>query len=173
MEPLKEKIYALLNGGDLRSISGSNEVAMLIHSQNDFDVLFDFLNDSSRIIVMRAADSIEKVSRRHSTYLDKHKTVLLGMIADATDKELKWHLAQLVPRLKLDDDEKNNAFEIFKRWLLNENESNIVRVNSIQALYELSYNSKSSKKSFDEILISIEKENIPSINARIRKLKLR
>jgi hypothetical protein len=173
VEPLKEKIYALLNGGDLRSISGSNEVAMLIHSQNDFDVLFDFLNDSSRIIVMRAADSIEKVSRRHSVYLDKHKTALLGMIADATDKELKWHLAQLVPRLKLDDDEKNNAFEIFKRWLLNENESNIVRVNSIQALYELSYNSKSSKKSFDEILISIEKENIPSINARIRKLKLR
>ena len=106
MEPLEEKIYALLNGGDLRSISGSNEVAMLIHSQNDFDMLFCFLSDSNRIIVMRAADSIEKVSRRHSAYLDKHKTVLLGMIADATDKELKWHLAQLVPRLKLDDDEK-------------------------------------------------------------------
>ena len=173
MESLKEKIYVLLDGGDLRSISGSNEVEILIHNQNDFDVLFDFLNYSSRIIVMRAADSIEKVSRRHYAYLDKHKTRLLGMIADVTDKELKWHLAQLIPRLKLNDDEKNNAFEILKRWLLNENESKIVRVNSIQALYELSYNSKSRTKSFDEMLINIEKENIPSINARIRKLKLR
>ena len=72
MESLKEKIYVLLGGGDLRSISGSNEVELFIHNQNEFDVLFNFLNDNRRIIVMRAADSIEKVSRRHAAYMDKH-----------------------------------------------------------------------------------------------------
>ena len=171
MKTVREKLYILLSGGDLRSIGGSAEVVGLIHDQEDFDILFDFLYCGDRLIIMRAADAIEKISRNYTSYLDKYKLSLLGLLADATDKELKWHLAQLVPRLKINSDEKNNAFEIFKKWLLNENESKIVRANSIQALYELSCNSKALTKDFDEILVNIKKENIPSINARIKKLK--
>jgi hypothetical protein len=170
MKTFSEKIYVLLSGGNLRSISGSSEVVKLICNQENFDTLFDFLYNGNRLIVMRAADSIEKISRNHGSYLDKYKTSLLDLITVATDKELKRHLAQLVPRLKLNNDEKNSAFEVLKKWLLNENESKIVRANSIQALYELSYSNKALAKDFDEILNNIEKANIPSINARIRKL---
>jgi len=120
---------------------------------------------------MRAVDSIEKIVRDHNSYLDKHKFSLLDLIAGATDKELKWHLAQLVPRLKLLDEEKNSTFEVLKKWLMDKNESKIVRVNSIQALYELSRGNKTLTESFDEMLNNIREENIPSINARLEKRK--
>ena len=169
----KEKINTLLNGGDLRSISGSNEVVMLIHNQEDFDILFSYLYSSNRLIVMRAADSIEKISRQHSIFLDKYKTNLLELITNAADKELKWHLAQIVSKLNLNGNERNKIFEILKKWTQDKNESKIVRVNSIQTLSEISCNSELLSKSLDKILNTIEKENISSINARIKKLRKR
>ena len=172
METIRDKIKIMLNVGDLRSIGGSNEVVMFIHNQEDFDTLFSYLYDSDRLVVMRAADSIEKISKKHSFYLDKHKSSLLDLISNAKDKELKWHLAQLIVRLNLNDDEKKNVFKILKKWLLNKNESKIVRVNSIQALYEISFNDELLTESFDEIIESIKLENISSIIARIKKLKL-
>ena len=173
METIRDQINILLNGRDLRSIGGSNDVIALIHNQEDFDLLFSYLYNHNRVMVMRAVDAIEKISRQHRSYLDKHKSSLLGLIADAKDKELKWHLAQLVSRLKLNDDEKNKVFEILKQWVLNQKESKIVRVNSIQALYEISDNSELLGESFDEILNVVKEENIPSINARIKQLKAR
>ena len=163
----------LLDGGDLRSIGGSNEVTMLIKSQEDFDVLFSYLYDSNRLIVMRAADSIEKISRKHSSYLSKHKPSVLDFMADAKDKEFKWHLAQLASRMELNGDEKNRVFEILKKWLLDKDEGKIVRANSLEALYEISRGNELLIVSFDEILDTIKAENIPSINARIKKLKIR
>ena len=170
MKTVGENIAALLSGGDLRSIGGSNEIMRLIRNQEEFDILFSFLYHNSRLIVMRAVDSIEKISRDHSSYLDKHKSGVLDLIASAADKELKWHLAQLVPRLELNDEEKNSTFERLKKWLMDKTESKIVRVNSIQALYELSRDNKVLTESFDEMLSTVREENIPSINARIGKL---
>ena len=173
MEIIGDKLEAMLNGGDLRSIGEANEVVKLIHNQEDFDTLFGFLHNSDRLIVMRAADSIEKASKTHNSYLDKHKFTLLDLMSTATDKELKWHLAQLIVRLKLNDDEKSNMFEILKKWLLNKNESKIVRANSIQALYEISCNNESLTADFEKIVNIIKSENTPSLSARIRKLKMR
>jgi len=42
METVEENIYALLSGGDLRSIGGSNEIVRLIRNQEEFDLLFIF-----------------------------------------------------------------------------------------------------------------------------------
>ena len=170
METLADKLNVLLSGGDLRSVSGADEAAELIHSRQDFDILFSYLYDSDRLIVMRAADAAEKISKKHSSFLDSHKADLLALAADAEDKELKWHLAQMVSGLKLDCYEKDEAFRILKGWALDKEESRIVRVNSVQALYEISCGSETLTKSFAEIIICIKKENIPSLNARIRKL---
>ena len=168
---IDDKLNILLNGGDLRSISGANEIVELINRQEDFDILFNHLYSKNRLIIMRAADSIEKISRQHINFLNKHKTSILGLIAKATDKELKWHLAQIVSRLNLNDNEKKETFEILKKWAQDKNESKITRVNAIQALSEIHCNNELLSNCFNKILNNIEKENIPSINARIRKLR--
>jgi hypothetical protein len=59
------KIRNALTGGDLRSIGRSNEIVSSIKNQKEFDILFELLFSSDRILVMRAADAIEKVTKSH------------------------------------------------------------------------------------------------------------
>jgi hypothetical protein len=59
-----------------------------------------------------------------------------------------------------------------KKWVFNPKESKIVRVNALQSLYELSKQNESFKKGFSSIVSIVEKEGVPSLNARIRRLKL-
>jgi len=57
-------------------------------------------------------------------------------------------------------------------WAKDKTNSRIVRVNSMQALFELSRQNKKFAKKFQQLIGELQKENIPSINARIRKLKV-
>ena len=120
----------LLSGGDLRSIGESNSLLPLIKTQTDFDDLFSLLFHEDRVIVMRAADCIEKVTRNNTSFLLPYKTDLLSLSQSATDKELMWHLAQIFPRITLNKDELNTIWNVLKAWVLNEKGSKIVRVNA-------------------------------------------
>jgi hypothetical protein len=53
-----QQVLALLSGGDLRSIAQSNKVVDLVQDQEDFDKLFQFLFHEDRLVVMRAAPSL-------------------------------------------------------------------------------------------------------------------
>ncbi|MBK9636808.1 MAG: hypothetical protein IPO63_02985 [Bacteroidetes bacterium] len=163
-----EKILA---GGDLRSIGKSNFVTLKIQTQKDFDELFQYLFHENRIIVMRAADAIEKVTINNAQYLAKHKGEIIKLCNMAKDKELKWHLALIIPRLHLNNKEFGNAWNTLVNWAKDKTNSRIVRVNSIQGLFQLKQRDKVFEKEFNLILSEIINENIPSINARIRKLK--
>jgi hypothetical protein len=161
----------ILSGGDLRSIGNSNVVILKIKNQNDFDKLFKYLFHEERLVVMRAADTIEKITINHPDYLKSHKNEILKLCNVAIDKELKWHLALLIPRLHLDVQEFDNAWNTLTKWAKNKANSRIVRVNSIQGLCEMTKQKSEMKKDLSLTLTELEKENVPSINARIRKLK--
>ena len=161
----------LLHGGDLRSIGQSNEVVRMITNQEEFDELFKLLFHNDRKIVMRSADAIEKITLNNKEYLKKHKKEILELCLKATDKGLKWHLALLVTRLALTDIEVAEVWQLLSGWAKNKNESKIVRVNSLQGLFCLRNYNDDYKHEFDLTLVEIEREDIPSLNARIRKLK--
>jgi len=166
-----EFIEKYLQGGDLRSIGISEKLLKLIKNQKDFDILFNYLNNSNRLISMRAADAIEKITIKHPQYLKSHKKEILQLTSKPIEKELKWHLALLIPRLNLTIKEIEGQWEILQTWASNTSESKIVRVNSLQALYELSNKSPDLILEFNTIINQIESEKIPSINARIRKFQ--
>jgi len=161
-----------LKGGDLRSISNVNQLISLIKNQQDFDDLFSQMYSDDRLIIMRAADAIEKVTINTPSFLTKHKSELLHFLDKAHDKEFKWHLVLLTSRLKLTNDEFTLVWSRLKEWVLDKNESKIVRVNSLQTLYDLTQNNKEFKNEILLLIQKLEKENIPSLNARIKKLKL-
>ena len=161
-----------LLGGDLRSIAEVDKLIPLIKNQNDFDRLFDILFSENRLEVMRAADAIEKITLNKGSYLQKHKNSLLKLLSTAQDKELKWHLALLASRIKLTNKDLEIVVSKLKEWISDKTESRIVRVNSIQALYNLSLQHKGLKKDFNLLVKNIRNENIASINARLKKLKI-
>jgi HEAT repeat protein len=125
-----------LKGGDLRSIGRANEVAEeVINNPDLFDDLFKGINNEDPVVRMRTADAVEKVTKRHPEYLIPHKTVLLRQAAGLRQQEVRWHVAQLLPRLILDENEKSKAGEILFEYL--EDQSRIVQTNALQALADL------------------------------------
>ncbi|TDH23520.1 hypothetical protein EXU57_17110 [Segetibacter sp. 3557_3] len=162
----------LLGGGDLRSIGASDTVVSLVKNQAHFDALFGFVFSHDRRLVMRAADAVEKVTREHPEYLQTHKTALLQLLHTAKDKELKWHLALLVARLQLSDEELGNAWQLLTGWATNKKESRIVRVNSLQALYNLLSQRQELKQDFVITITQVKQEDVPSIKARLKQFKL-
>jgi hypothetical protein len=160
----------LLLGKDLRTVKKSNEVAKMVQDQESFDQLFGLLFHHERTLVMRAADAVEKVTIAHEEFLEPHKFQLLSLLKSAVHKELKWHIAQLVPRLSLSPGEFGEAWSILAYWAQNPNESKIVRVNSLQGLFELSRNVPAFKAIFEGILQNLAYESVPSLKARIKKL---
>lgn len=165
------KFEKLLSGGDLRSLGKSSWLVSNIQSQTDFDILFEYLSKGDRIEVMRASDAIEKITINYPSFLTKHKRKILELCETAIDKELKWHLALLVPRLHLSRNELGKSWDILTNWAKDKNNSRIVRVHSIQGLFELTKKETDLKQDLNLTLLEIMPENIPSINARIRKIK--
>lgn len=161
----------ILSGGDLRSIGNNGSVIRKIHGQKEFDILFKCLFHENRIVVMRAADAIEKITCNDPNYLYCHKDEVIDLCNRAIDKELKWHLALLLPRLQLTNQELRLVWDILKKWGLDKTNSRIVRVNSIQGLFEVTKLNTYFNKEFNLIIVKLESENIPSINARIKKLR--
>ncbi|HEY8388523.1 MAG TPA: hypothetical protein VIK74_07955 [Parasegetibacter sp.] len=175
----KEQLYALLIGGDLRSIGSSNYIVSIIKSQDDFDVLFSFLFCSERLAVMRAADSVEKITAIHPEFLKKYKKKILNLLEIAENKELKWHIPELIPRVKWNKAELEKIRMVLTAWVLNKNESRIVRVNALQSLFDImqqiqvvsSAEISGYRKTLQNLMTQVEKEGIPSLNSRIRKLR--
>jgi hypothetical protein len=165
------ELEKLLSGGDLRSIGKSGSVISKIKSQSDFNELFSYLFHHDRIVVMRAADAIEKITLTKPGYLKNHAQEIILLSGKATNKELMWHLAQLLSRLGLNRNEFRRAWNILTNWVKDKTNSRIVRVNSMQALFDLLSRDKSLLKDFNLTLLELEKENIPSINARIKMIR--
>lgn len=160
----------LLKKGDLRSIGKSNQVVDLMNDQQQFDELFQLLYHADRHLVMRAADAIEKITVLHPQYLIAHKKELITFMLHAIHIEFKWHLALMISRISLSKTELKKVWQTLTNWALDRTESKIVRVNSLQTLFELSTQHEQLKIEFNLVIDSLMKEKIPSIQARIKKI---
>jgi len=158
-----------LIGGDRRSVGNADAVAKEV-SQNPqlFAPLFAALKHFDPVIRMRAADALEKATRRSPSLLAPYKSDFLNLLATATQQEICWHLAQMAPRLDLTTTEKELVVSTLKKYL--QHKSKIVRVSALDALATISLKEKTIR---DEV-ISIIKEQIasgiPSLVARGNKL---
>jgi hypothetical protein len=160
-----------LKPNDLRSIGKSNQIANQIHNQSDFDLLFKNTFSAERSVAMHAIDAIEKITSADYTYLKKYKPEILNFLKTSVNKEFQWHLAILVTRLPLSRNELGIVWDQLSRWAIDKKQSRIVRVNSIQGMFNLLNRLPELHDDLNLTLAKIEKEEIPSINARIRKFR--
>ena len=159
-----------LKGGDLRSNAKAKELATLIKTQKDFDALFHYLHSKDRLLIMRAADVLEEITRVHPKYLLSHQRDILQFLKTAKHKEFKWHLAQMVGRLRFTPVQRQEVSDALTSWVTDSSESKIVRVNALQALYDINKQYHERDEELQELIGNLKKEKIPSLTSRIRKL---
>jgi hypothetical protein len=171
MQMTKQSFSNLLMDKDLRAVKQNSIDVTSVNDQRSFDELFALVFHHERHLVMRTVDAVEKVTLKHPEFLKPHKAQLMIVLKSADHKELKWHIAQLIPRVELSKSELADVRHILCYWTLNKNESKIVRVNALQGLFDLSRSHPEVKEDLVKAISSMEHELIPSIQARIKKLK--
>jgi hypothetical protein len=164
-----KSILALLEGGDRRSIGRADKVAAIVSRQlNLFPELMTGLWSEDRLVRVRAADAAEKVSRENPELLKPYKAELLGLMAEADQQELRWHLAAMVPRLPLNAGERHRAAASLEDYL--EDRSSIVKTFALQGLTDLAKDDLDLRPFVIERLREAERSGTPAMRARSRKL---
>ena len=160
---------AKLGGGDRRSIGRSDEVvADILADPSLFDLIFDAIASDDPLIGMRAADAVEKVTARRPELLRPHKRRLLSELALIPQQEVRWHVAQMLPRLSLSALERRQAAAIAESYL--GDRSGIVRTCAMQALAELAADDAELRAGVIPLLRRLTSEGTPAMRARGRKL---
>lgn len=165
----REQLKELLSGGDRRLLGRSSEAEKIVLRQlQRFGELIQCLWDEDPIVRMRAADAAEKVTVTRPELLRPHKQELLGLLAEAEQIELRWHLALMVPRLELSARERERAAATLQRYL--EDRSSIVKTCAMQGLADLARQDASLQDTVKRILEESLRTGTAAMKARARKL---
>lgn len=129
-------ILKMLQGGDRRSIGRSNEVVALVLDEPElFGVLISGMNLPDPLVSMRCADAAEKVTALHPEYLQPYKRMLIEELSRIEQKEVRWHVAAMLPRLPLTKEEQQRVIDILLSYT--NDRSSIVKTLAMQALADL------------------------------------
>jgi hypothetical protein len=155
-------LRTMLSVGDRRTLGRVAEVvAWFEQSGARVEPLVELLWDSDPGVRMRAADALEKLSRTNPTVLHPWKAELLGLLLDAQQAELLWHLEQMAARVELTADERRRLMRRLRN-LVN-NPSSIVKTNALQAMWDLSQGHAALRAEMVEFFSAVTGTNAGSL----------
>lgn len=159
-----------LKGGDRRSIGRAGEVVGELEKKPALvkSIVEGILNDDP-IIRARCADCLEKFSRSNAVRLQQFKRIILNKASKIPQQEVKWHVAQIAPRLQLTAKEREDVVRLLVNWFDSDG-SRIVRVNSLQALVELGEeDDKIQRIAANKVKQALE-TGTPAVKSRAKRL---
>ncbi len=119
-------------------------------------------------VANRAADALERLTRDKPERAQRWKEPLLGLMAEATEKKLRWNLALLVPRLKLTVPESRRVAGVLRSYL--DDPSSIVKTSALHGLADLTCQDESSLPEVLDLLRVVGRSGTPAMRARSRIL---
>jgi hypothetical protein len=165
MNPLLKK----LAGSDRRSIGRSGEVvAEVLADPRLFGILFEGMLADDAVLRMRCADAVEKITARRPNLLQPYKKALIQKVAMIDQQEVRWHVALMIPRLKLTKAERRAVVSFLNDYL--NDKSKIVKTFSMQALAEIAGQDSDLRASIVPQLEALTRTGSPAMQSRGRKL---
>lgn len=166
------KILNRLKIGDRRSIGNADEVARKISSDKKlFAEVFDAMLSPEPLMRMRAADAVEKATREHPELLRPFKSRLFRQIALIEQQEARWHVALMLPRLKMTPTEVDLAVSILLDYLADK--SSIERTCAMQGLADLALQHPRLSSRVIALIESLASDGSAAMRSRGRKLLAR
>ena len=96
---------------------------------------------------------------------------MLTELAAIDQREVRWHVAQLLPRLALTPPQRAQAISILRRFL--DDDSRIVRTFAMQALADLAEHDEQMRRWLLPLLAELTRTGTPAMRSRGRKLVAR
>lgn len=158
-----------LSHGDKRMVKGVAVAFELVRKDPSlFSILINGISSDNELIAMRSADAVEKLTVDRPEWLAAFKHDLIDYIPKIEQKEVRWHLCQIIPRLPLRKKEREELINVFQSFL--KDQSRIVVTFAMQALADLAGRDKKLKSKVIPIIGDLTKEGSPAIRSRGEKL---
>ena len=167
--PIMHPLPANLWGGDRRSIGRSNEViSRALRNPSLFPILFSGLYSDNEILRMRVADAMEKVTTQRPDLLSPFRAAMLRDVARIAQQEVRWHLAQMLSRLRLTPHEGRTAVQSLRTFL--QDRSSIVKTSSMQALADIARRDTGLRGEVIRQIQGLTRTGTPAMRAPGKKL---
>ena len=158
-----------LTGGDRRSIGRVPSVVQRVRRNPDLvSEPVRGLRHGNSLVRIRAADALEKASRDRPAMLAPFQELLLEIAEESVEQEVRWHSAQMLPRLPLTRKDVDRAASILRGYLADR--SAIVKVCALQALVELSCRDRRLVPMAIKTVETACRTGTPAVKARGEKL---
>ena len=162
-------LRSMLAGGDRRSVGKSGAVVDLLESRPELlPALADLLWGADPLVAMRAADALEKYTRDKRNVLQAYKAQLIGLMSECAQQEVRWHLAAIVPNLRLTPSECRRVAQILRSYL--HDRSSIVKTYAMHGLSDLTRQDQTLHSEVLELIRSLSRSGTPAMRARGRNL---
>ena len=156
--------------GDRRSAGDAPSVAAEIAAdRGKLAELVGCLFDRDASVRMRAADALERVSRGNAGWLDAYVDHLLTDAVAIEQVEVRWHIAQIVPRLSMSEEQRRRAAVLLADWFEN-SPSRIVQTSALQAVVDLAESDAALRATSAEMLGRAMRSGVPSLAARAKRI---
>lgn len=154
---------------NLRSAGKSEVVVKLVLSKPElFDDVIDAIFIADAGTRMRASDAVEKITRDHPEWLKPYKKRFLNDIANIEQKEVRWHTAQILPRLNLTKLEREKVYKLMHEYL--NDKSSIVRTFAMQALTDIALQENKYINEVRRLIEDLMRNGSPAMKSRGKKL---
>lgn len=159
-----------LAGGDLRSIGKSDTIVRrVLRTPALFRDLIAGMSHADPIVRARCADAAEKATKTQPSLLAHHTMQMLHLLATSQQQEVRWHVAQMLPRMALTSAQRRVVTRTLGRWLA-QDRSTIVRVFALQALADFAMSSARPHAAMIRQIRCAAASKAPALVARAKQL---
>jgi len=173
MTTRRELRLLLAQGRYALSVGRVKDVVPMIQAQPGLvEPLVELLFEEDPGVSQRAADVLERISHNPSPalyrVLVRSKDALLGLLAEAGPKKLRWNLALTLGRVPLNVSECRRAVNILSTWL--DDSSSIVKTAALQGMADLTRLDSPLLPEVLDLLRLHSRSGTPAMRARCRIL---
>jgi hypothetical protein len=167
-----DDLRQLLSGGDRRSVAGSGRARALILAHPErVSELASIARDEDWLVSMRAMDLIEKLAHEHPEWVQPHKRLFIGPLADSEQWEIRLQVVRTLPLLSWTARERKRVIEILGRDI--EHPQRFVRAWALDSLATFATNDDDLMPIVSRALGEFEHSGSKALVTRARQIRKR
>lgn len=162
----------LLSGGDRRSVAQSQRARKLVEAEpRRVADLAQLAEDEDWLVSMRAMDLLEKLAHDHPDWIEPHKRLFIGPLAESDQWELRLQVVRALPLLTWTASELRRVLSILRRDL--EHPQKFVRAWALDGLATFALSDARLLPRVTQALDSFERSGSKALAARAKLIRKR
>lgn len=165
-----DEVRELLASGGSRGLGNCVRVVELVErDERAIASLVESMDDTDCTIAARAADVLEEATEERPELLAPYKKKLLAHLRNDDIADVRWHIAQMIPRLSLTVAERKRALAKLEEWMAEGNA--FVRVAAMQSAVDIAAGQRGE---LERLLVKVDDyakdDASAAVRARARRL---